>query len=89
MQAKASWIDAPGATADLTLWRRLAVRALHAASRWLDARAYWLQFPEPAAVSAIASTDHLEVAQDPETGFAALYVNGERRFTFLQGIERL
>jgi hypothetical protein len=85
MTMQAAWATAP--RTDLPLWRRLAVRALTQASRWLDARAYALEFPVDEALELTA--EHLEVARDPDTGFSALYVNGERRFTFPQGLERL
>jgi hypothetical protein len=29
------------------------------------------------------------VARDPSTGFAVVYVNGERQFTFVRGLDRL
>jgi hypothetical protein len=31
----------------------------------------------------------VEVARDPSTGFAVVYVNGERQFTFVRGLDRL
>ncbi len=68
--------------------RRLAVRVLHAASRWLDARAYALEFPAEHITVAIGDSQ-LELARVPGTGATVLYVNGERRFTFLQGLESL
>jgi hypothetical protein len=71
-----------------SLARRLAVRALHAASRWLDARAYALEFPAE-RVEVRVGDSQVEVARIPDTGMTALYVDGERRFTFLQGLETL
>lgn len=85
MTMHATWGTTP--RTDLPLWRRLAVRALTRTSRWFDARAYALEFPADEKLELAA--EHLEVARDPDTGFSALYVNGERRFTFLQGLERL
>jgi len=83
---QAAWGPSPHVSQ--SLWRRLAVRALHTASRWLDARAYELEYPV-ASVSALISGQQVEVAYLPDTGATALYVDGERRFTFLQGLERL
>lgn len=71
-----------------SLWRRLAVRALQSLSRWLDARAYALEYPQESVVALIAG-QQVEVAYQPDTGATALYIDGERRFTFLQGLERL
>lgn len=86
MSYQAAWGQAPHVSQ--SLWRRLAVRALHAASRWLDARAYELEYPV-ATVTAFVSGQEVEVAYQSDTGATALYVDGERRFTFLQGLERL
>lgn len=68
--------------------RRLAVRALQSASRWLDARAYALEFPADRIEVTIGDAQ-VELSRIPDTGATALYVDGERRFTFLQGLERL
>jgi hypothetical protein len=68
--------------------RRAAIRVLHGASRWLDARAYALQYPET-RIEVIVGDSQVELARIPDTGMTALYVNGERRFTFLQGLESL
>jgi hypothetical protein len=85
MTMQAAWGSTP--RTDLPLWRRLAVRALTQVSRWFDARAYALEFPADESLD--LAVEHLELARDPVTGYSALYVNGERRFTFLQGLERL
>lgn len=71
-----------------SLLRRTAVRALQATSRWLDQRAYAIEYPER-RVRVHVGPSQVEVARDPCTGFAVLYVNGERQFTFVQGLERL
>lgn len=86
MSLQAAWGSAPHA--QQALWRRLAVRALHAASRWLDARAYALEYPLD-SVTALVAGQQVEVSYLPDSGATALYVDGERRFTFLQGLERL
>lgn len=71
-----------------SLWRRLAVRALQATSRWLDARAYALEYPSE-SVLAVVDGQTVEVATVPTSGSTVVYVDGEHRFTFLQGLERL
>lgn len=71
-----------------SLWRRLAVRALQATSRWLDARAYALEYPSD-SVLAVMDGQSIEVATLPGSDTTVLYVDGERRFTFMQGLERL
>lgn len=70
------------------LWRRALAAALHGLSRWLDARAYAVEFPAE-RVSVQLAGQQVEVAAIPDTGMVALYVDGERRFTFLNGLERL
>jgi hypothetical protein len=86
MSLQAAWGSAPHVSQPL--WRRLVVRALQATSRWLDARAYELEYPME-TVTAFISGQQVEVAYLPDSGMTALYVDGERRFTFLQGLERL
>ena len=66
--------------------RRLLARVLHTLSQQLDALAERLQ---TAPAEAIAPASHLEFRRDPASGHGVLYENGERRFTFLQGLERL
>jgi hypothetical protein len=88
MSLQATWGSSSAPHAPQPLWRRLAVRALQATSRWLDARAYELEYPTATVVAFIAG-QQVEVAREPDTGAMALYVDGERRFTFLQGLERL
>jgi len=72
-------------SAGRSLPRQLLIRALHAGSRQLDRLAAQLAqtrcAEEPSA--------HLEYQFDPATGQGALYEDGVRRFTFLQGLERL
>lgn len=76
------------ATARPSLGRRLAIRTLQRASRWLDARAYALEFPEE-RVRVHMDGSAVEVSRIPGTDQTAVYVDGVRRFTFLQGLERL
>ena len=73
---------------DLSWVRSTLVRGLHAASRWLDQRAYALEYPEE-RISVHVGPSQVEVARDPSTGFAVVYVNGERQFTFVRGLDRL
>jgi len=73
---------------DLSRTRSALVRGLQAASRWLDQRAYALEYPEE-RVSVHLGPSQVEVVRDPSTGFAAVYVNGERQFTFVRGLDRL
>lgn len=68
--------------------RRALVRGLQATSRWLDQRAYALEFPEERVSVPIGPTQ-VEVVREPHTGFAVVYVNGERQFTFVRGLDRL
>jgi hypothetical protein len=72
-------------TQHFTLRRALA-QLLQALSARLDAMAEHLQSePSDAAVG----TGVIEFSHDPETGHGVLYEDGVRRFTFLQGLERL
>ncbi len=66
--------------------RRSVARVLQTLSQQLDALAERLQ---AAPAEAVAPASHLEFRRDPRTGHGVLYENGERRFTFLQGLERL
>jgi hypothetical protein len=86
MSTQAAWGSSPHVSQPL--WRRLVVRALQATSRWLDARAYALEYPM-ATVTAFVAGQQVEVAYQPDTGTTVLYVDGERRYSFLQGLERL
>jgi hypothetical protein len=72
-------------------FRRALARGLQATSRWLDQRAYALEFPEERVSVQLsdAGPSQVEVVRDPHTGFAVVYVNGERQFTFVRGLERL
>ena len=64
---------------------RLAVASLlRALSARLDAAAQSLQAESPPLEQGT-----LEFSRDPHTGHGVLYEGGERRFTFLQGLERL
>lgn len=72
-------------------WRRALARGLQATSRWLDQRAYALEYPEERVSVQLsdAGPSQVEVVRDPHTGFAVVYVNGERQFTFVRGLDRL
>lgn len=72
-------------------FRRALARGLQATSRWLDQRAYALEFPEERVSVSLGWNEptQVEVVRDPHTGFAAVYVNGERQFTFVRGLDRL
>ncbi len=72
-------------TQHFTLRRALA-QLLQALSERLDALAENLQ-SEP--TEAEVGSGLIEFSRDPHTGFGVLYEDGERRFTFLQGLERL
>jgi hypothetical protein len=72
-------------TQRLTLRRALA-HALQALSLRLDAMAENLQ-SQPS--DDVVGTGVIEFSRDPETGHGVLYEDGVRRFTFLQGLERL
>lgn len=69
-----------------SLTRHLLILVLHAASRRLDQLAAQLARP---ATAAPAPSVALEYTVDPRTGHGVLYEDGVRRFTFLQGLERL
>lgn len=73
-------------SAGRSLPRQLLIRALHAGSRQLDHLA--AQLAQPSS-SAAEPSGHLEYRLDPSTGQGVLYEDGVRRFTFLQGLERL
>lgn len=78
-------------TPRISPFRRALARGLQATSRWLDQRAYALEFPEE-RISVSSGWDdptQVEVVRDPQTGFAVVYVNGERQFTFVRGLDRL
>lgn len=81
-------LGALGPTPRISWARRTAVRALQNASRWLDQRAYALEFPER-RIRVHVGPSQVEVTRDPHTGYAVVYVNGERQFTFVQGLDRL
>ncbi len=66
--------------------RYALARTLQTLSQRLDALAERLNAP---AAESVATASHLEYRCDPTTGHGVLYENGERRFTFLQGLERL
>ncbi|MBN8504850.1 MAG: hypothetical protein J0L58_10245 [Burkholderiales bacterium] len=68
--------------------RRALARGLQTASRWLDQRAYALEYPEE-RISVPVGPSQIEVVRDPHTGFAVVYMNGERQFTFVRGLDRL
>ena len=68
-----------------SILRQLLIQALHAASRRLDALA--ARLARPATPTPIEGA--LEYAVEPRTGHGVLYEGGVRRFTFLQGLERL
>lgn len=68
--------------------RRAAVRALQATSRWIDQRAHAIEYPEQRIHVQVGGAQ-VEVARDPHTGFAVVYLNGERQFTFVRGLDRL
>lgn len=72
-------------SAGRSLPRQLLIRALHAGSRRLDHLAARLAQTRRAE----EASAHLEYHFDPATGQGALYEDGVRRFTFLQGLERL
>lgn len=72
-------------SAGRSLPRQLLIRALHAGSRRLDLLADRLAQTRRAETA----SGHLEYRFDPATGQGALYEDGVRRFTFLQGLERL
>lgn len=59
---------------------------LHTLSLRLDAFASALQTP---SIETITAEPVLEFSRDPDTGHGVLYENGQRRFTFLQGLDRL
>ncbi|MBB5206336.1 hypothetical protein HNQ51_003682 [Inhella inkyongensis] len=64
---------------------QLLIQLLHRLSRLLDAAAAQLaQHQRPAS-----EAPDLEYRRDPRTGHGVLFENGEPRFTFLQGLERL
>ncbi|MBH9552214.1 hypothetical protein [Inhella gelatinilytica] len=69
-----------------SLPRQLLIHTLHAASRRLDGLAARLARPLPVEA---APTGALEYRVDPRTGHGVLFEDGLRRFTFLQGLERL
>ena len=71
--------------------RRALARGLQAISRWLDQRAYALEYPEERVSVTLrdAGPAQVEVVRDPHTGFAVIYVDGERQFTFVRGLDRL
>ena len=73
-----------------TLATQLMIQLLHRLSRGLDACAARLaQTPAESLSEDGDGPVELEFRRDPQTGYAALFENGERRFTFLQGLERL
>ncbi|MFN8850914.1 MAG: hypothetical protein ACK5W4_14595 [Inhella sp.] len=61
-------------------------RCLQRLSLGLDA---WAQRLQTAPAVEAQATPHLEFRHDPATGHGVLYEDGLRRFTFLQGLERL
>jgi hypothetical protein len=67
-------------------WRLIVARCLQRLSLGLDA---WAQRLETAPAVEPEATPHLEFHHDPATGHGVLYEDGLRRFTFLQGLERL
>jgi len=72
-----------------SLARQLLIRILHKGSRQLDQLAAQLARPTRHLALDENRTGHLEFSRDPETGYGVLYEDGVRRFTFLQGLERL
>lgn len=72
-------------TAPLPPARRFLIKLLRRGSQRLEALATRLspqaRLLEPAPL--------LEYQRDPDTGHGVLYENGVRRFTFVQGLERL
>ncbi len=74
------------ATQSSAPFRRAVARVLQTLSQQLDALAERLQAPPADDVD---PASHLEFRHDPRTGHGVLFENGERRFTFLQGLERL
>jgi hypothetical protein len=83
-----SYTPSFSASTPSSLGRRLAIRALQGASRWLDARATALALSEDRVRVRIGESA-VEVSRIPGTDLTAVYVDGVRRFTFLQGLERL
>lgn len=72
-----------------SLTRQMLIRVLHRGSRRLDQLAAQLAQPALRNAAETDCTAHLEFNRDPHTGHGVLYEDGVRRFTFLQGLERL
>jgi hypothetical protein len=66
---------------------QLLIQLLHRLSRGLDACA--ARLAQSSASEEPTAPLELEFRRDPKTGHSVLFENGERRFTFLQGLERL
>jgi hypothetical protein len=66
--------------------RVIVAHCLQRLSHGLDA---WAQRLQASPAVDPAPTPHLEFRHDPATGHGVLYEDGQRRFTFLSGLERL